>query len=61
MKCERLLIIMHSNNTIYGAGKSLLNWVNEADISFDLIYPKTFFLEKGGDRIKKEMKLNTAM
>lgn len=31
---------MHSTNTIYGAGRSLKNWVTDAEIPFDILYPK---------------------
>ncbi|MEG1820711.1 MAG: glycosyltransferase [Malacoplasma sp.] len=39
----KLLIIMHSTNTLYGAGKSLLGWLNKVNCPYDLLYPKTIF------------------
>ncbi|MCI8782147.1 MAG: glycosyltransferase family 4 protein [Dorea sp.] len=55
MERNKLLVIMHSNNLVYGAGKSLLYWINEANVSFDLVYPKSLIGKNDKDIFIREM------
>ena len=38
----KILVIMHANNLLYGAGKSLVNWVTNTNIEIDVLRPKAF-------------------
>lgn len=49
----KVLIVMHSSNTIYGAAKSLQKLIETCDWDIDIIYPNSFFRPVKQDVIEK--------
>lgn len=36
---KKILIVMHSTNILYGAGRSLVNWAKNINVKFDILCP----------------------
>ena len=49
----KVLIIMHSSNTVYGAAKSLQKLIEACDWDIDIIYPNSFFRPVKQEVIRK--------
>lgn len=49
----KVLIVMHSSNTVYGAAKSLQKLIQNSNWDIDIIYPNSFFHPVGTDIISE--------
>lgn len=49
----KVLLVMHSSNTIYGAAKSLQKLIEYSEWELDIVYPKSFFHPVSQETIEK--------
>lgn len=53
---KKYLIVMHSANIMYGAGRSLLLWLNHSGIKYDLVIPEFPGISKEKEKLVKHLK-----